>query len=193
MISNRDLVEKTKPVLKDSYLQVFACLLLALLLPQIVLSLSPTNVLLNIVIVCVTAYIQVGVALYSLEVYKGKKVGLEAIFSRFNGFKPIIFTLIYTLIVFLGLILLVVPGIILGLMYSQVFYILADNPDIGVTEAFNMSSKMMKNNMLQLFMLNLEALLYFIAGIFTLLIWWVWLVPRYYVAYAGFYEAIKNE
>ena len=193
MMSNRDLVEKTKPVLKDSYLQVFACLLLALLLPQIVLSLSPTNVLLNIVIVCVTAYIQVGVALYSLEVYKGKKVGLETIFSRFNGFKPIIFTLIYTLIVFLGLILLVVPGIILGLMYSQVFYILADNPDIGVTEAFNMSSKMMKNNMLQLFMLNLEALLYFIAGIFTLLIWWVWLVPRYYVAFAGFYEAIKNE
>jgi uncharacterized membrane protein len=193
MISNRDLVEKTKPVLKDSYLQVFACLLLALLLPQIVLSLSPTNVLLNIVIVCVTAYIQVGVALYSLEVYKGKKVGLETIFSRLNGFKPIIFTLIYTLIVFLGLILLVVPGIILGLMYSQVFYILADNPDIGVTEAFNMSSKMMKNNMLQLFMLNLEALLYFIAGIFTLLIWWVWLVPRYYVAFAAFYEAIKNE
>jgi uncharacterized membrane protein len=193
MISNRDLVEKTKPVLKDSYLQVFACLLLALLLPQIVLSLSPTNVLLNIVIVCVTAYIQVGVALYSLEIYKGKKVGLETIFSRFNGFKPIIFTLIYTLIVFLGVILLVVPGIILGLMYSQVFYILADNPDIGVTEAFNMSSKMMKNNMLQLFMLNLEALLYFIAGIFTLLIWWVWLVPRYYVAFAGFYEAIKNE
>ena len=193
MISNRELVEKTKPVLKDSYLQVFACLLLALLLPQIVLSLSPTNVLLNIVIVCVTAYIQVGVALYSLEIYKGRKVGLETILSRFNGFKPIIFTLIYTLIVFLGLILLVVPGIILGLMYSQVFYILADNPDVGVTEAFNMSSKMMKNNMLQLFMLNLEALLYFIAGIFTLLIWWVWLVPRYYVAYAGFYEAIKNE
>ena len=192
MISNRDLVEKTKPVLKDSYLQVFACLLLALLLPQIVLSLSPTNVLLNIVIVCVTAYIQVGVALYSLEVYKGKKVGLEIIFSRFNGFKPIIFTLIYTLIVFLGLILLIVPGIILGLMYSQVFYILADNPDIGVTEAFNMSSKMMKNNMLQLFMLNLEALLYFIAGVFTLFIWWIWLLPRYSIANAGFFEELKK-
>jgi uncharacterized membrane protein len=193
MISNRDLVEKTKPVLKDSYLQVFACLLLALLLPQIVLSLSPTNVLLNIVIVCVTAYIQVGVALYSLEVYKGKKVGLETIFSRFNGFKPIIFTLIYTLIVFLGLILFVVPGIILGLMYSQIFFILADDPDVGVNEAFNMSNQMMKNNKWQLFMLNLEALLYFIAGVFTLFIWWVWLFPRYSVAYAGFYEEVKKE
>ena len=192
MISNRDLVEKTKPVLKDFYLQVFACLLLALLLPQIVLSLSPTNVLLNIVIVCVTAYIQVGVALYSLEIYKGKKVGLETIFSRFNGFKPIIFTLIYTLIVFLGVILLVVPGIILGLMYSQVFFILADDPDIGVIEAFNLSRKMMKNNMWQFFMLNLEALLYFITGVFTLLIWWIWLLPRYSIAYAGFYEELKK-
>lgn len=192
MMSNRDLVEKTKPILKDSYLQVFASLFLASALPQIVLSLSPTNVLLNLVVLCVSAYLQVGIALYCLEAYKGKEVGLETIFSRFSGFKPVIFMLIYSLIVCLGLILLVVPGIILGLMYSQVFFILADDPDIGVTEAFNMSSKMMKNNMWQLFMLNLEALLYFIAGIFTLLIWWVWLIPRYSVAYAGFYSELKK-
>ena len=192
MISNRDLVEKTKPILKDFYLQVFACLLLASLLPQIVLSLSPTNVLLNMVVFCLSAYIQVGIALYCLEIYKGKNVGLETIFSRFNGFKPIIFILIYILIVFLGLILLVVPGIILGLMYSQIFFILADDPDIGVIEAFNLSNKMMKNNMWQFFMLNLEALLYFIAGVFTFFIWWIWLLPRYSIAYAGFYEELKK-
>jgi len=192
MISNRDLVEKTKPILKDFYLQVFACLLLASLLPQIVLSLSPTNVLLNMVVFCLSAYIQVGIALYCLEIYKGKNVGLETIFSRFNGFKPIIFILIYILIVFLGLILLVVPGIILGLMYSQIFFILADDPDIGVIEAFNLSNKMTKNNMWQFFMLNLEALLYFIAGVFTFFIWWIWLLPRYSIAYAGFYEELKK-
>ncbi len=192
MISNRDLVEKTKPILKDFYLQAFACLLLASLLPQIVLSLSPTNVLLNMVVFCLSAYIQVGIALYCLEIYKGKNVGLETIFSRFNGFKPIIFILIYILIVFLGLILLVVPGIILGLMYSQIFFILADDPGIGVIEAFNLSNKMMKNNMWQFFMLNLEALLYFIAGVFTFFIWWIWLLPRYSIAYAGFYEELKK-
>ena len=193
MISNRDLVEKTKPILKDSYLQIFACLLLAFALPQIVFSFSPQNVFLNILIVCVSAYIQVGIALYCIEIYKGEKVGLEMIFSRFKGFKPIIFILLYTLVVVLGMILLVVPGIILGLMYSQVFFILADDPDVGVIEAFNMSNQMMKNNKWQLFMLNLEALLYFIIGVFTLFIWWVWLLPRYSVAYAGFYLALKND
>ena len=193
MISNRDLVEKTKPILKDSYLQIFACLLLASALPQIVLSFSPQNVFLNILIVCVSAYIQVGIALYCIEIYKGKEVGLKMIFSRFKGFKPIIFILLYTLVVVLGLILLVVPGIILGLMYSQVFFILADDPDVGVIEAFNMSNQMMKNNKWQLFMLNLEALLYFIIGVFTLFIWWVWLLPRYSVAFAGFYLGLKND
>ena len=39
----------------------------------------------------------------------------------------------------------------------------------------------------------LEAFLYFIAGVFTLFIWWVWLLPRYSVAYAGFYEELKKE
>ncbi|MDG1888921.1 MAG: DUF975 family protein [Flavobacteriaceae bacterium] len=193
MISNKDLVEKTKPILKGSYLQVFVCLLLASVLPQIFLSISPENILLNVLSVCVSAYIQVGIALYCLGVYKGNEVGFSTIFSRFNGFKPILFMLLLGVAIVLGLILFVVPGIIIALMYSQVFFILAEDPDVGVIEAFNLSNQMMKNNKWQLFMLNLEALFYFFIGVFTLFIWWAWLIPRYSVAYSGFYLALKNE
>jgi hypothetical protein len=42
-------------------------------------------------------------------------------------------------------------------------------------------------------MLNLEAALYFFASIFTLFIWLAWLLPRYSVAMAGFYEELKKE
>ena len=191
MITNRDLVEKTKPLLKDSYLQVFACLLLASALPQIALSFSPQNVLLNIVVICVSAYIQVGIALYCIDIYKGNEVSYVTIFSRFNGLKPIIFILILSIVIMLGFILLIVPGIILALMYSQVFFILSDDPDVGVLEAFNLSEKMMRGHKWQLFMLNLEAVFYFFIGVFTLFIWWAWLLPRYSVAYAGFYEELK--
>ena len=193
MISNKDLVEKTKPILKGSYLQVFVCLLLASVLPQIFLSISPENILLNVLSVCVSAYIQVGIALYCLGVYKGTEVGFSTIFSRFNGFKPILFMLLLGVAIVLGLILFVVPGIIIALMYSQVFFILAEDPDVGVIEAFNLSNQMMKNNKWQLFMLNLEALFYLFIGVFTLFIWWAWLIPRYSVAYSGFYLALKNE
>ena len=193
MITNRDLVEKTKPILKDSYVQVFFCLVLASILPQIITSVSPQNLILNLLAVCLAGYIQLGIAVFSLDVYNKGEVNFTTIFSRFNDVKPIIFIIILTIAIALGFILLVIPGIILALMYSQIFFILADDPDIGIIEAFNLSEQMMRNNKWQLFMLNLEAFLYFFAGIFTLFIWWVWLLPRYSIAYAGFYEELKKE
>ena len=193
MITNRDLVQKTKPLLQDSYLQVFACILLASILPQILLSVSPQSILLNILATCLSAYLQVGIALYCIEIYKGNEVSYTTIFSRFDGFKPILIMLLLVTALFLGFILFIIPGIILALMYSQVFFILADDPDVGVIEAFNKSNKMMKNKKGQLFMLNLEAFFYFILGVFTLFIWWVLLIPRYSIAYAGFYEELKKE
>ena len=193
MKTNRELVDKTKPLLKDSFLEVFACILLASTLPQIALQFAPQNILLNIMVICVSAYIQLGLAVYCIGLYKGDEVNYVTIFSRFNGLKPIVFILILSVVVALGFILLIIPGIILSLMYSQVFYILADDPDIGAIEAFNKSEKMMRGHKWQLFMLNLEAALYIFAGIFTLFIWWAWLIPRYSVAIAGFYEELKKE
>ena len=193
MKTNRELVEKTKPLLKDSFVEVFACILLASALPQIALQFAPQNILLNIVVICVSAYIQLGLAVYCIGLYKGDEVNYVTIFSRFKGLKPIVFILILSIVIMLGFILLIIPGIILSLMYSQVFYILADDPDIGAIEAFNKSEKMMRGHKWQLFMLNLEAALYIFAGIFTLFIWWAWLIPRYSVAIAGFYEELKKE
>ena len=193
MKTNRELVEETKPLLKESFLEVFACILLASALPQIALQFAPQNILLNIVVICVSAYIQLGLAVYCIGLYKGDEVNYMTIFSRFKGLKPIVFILILSVVIFLGFILLIIPGIILSLMYSQVFYILADDPDIGAIEAFNKSEKMMRGHKWQLFMLNLEAALYIFAGIFTLFIWWAWLIPRYSVAIAGFYEELKKE
>jgi uncharacterized membrane protein len=141
----------------------------------------------------VSAYIQLGLAVYCIGLYKGDEVNYLTIFSRFNGLKPIVFILILVAAITLGFILLIVPGIILALMYSQVFFILADDPDVEVIEAFNKSEKMMRGHKLQLFMLYLEAALYLFAGVFTLFIWWAWLVPRYSVAQAGFYEELKKQ
>ena len=70
MKTNRELVEKTKPLLKDSFVEVFACIFLASALPQIVLSFAPQNVILNIVVTCVSAYIQLGLAVYCIGLYK---------------------------------------------------------------------------------------------------------------------------
>ena len=65
-----------------------------------------------------------------------KAYNFSTLFGSFNTLKPLAITILLTLIIGVGFILLIMSGIILGLMYSQAYYILAEEPKIGVLEAF---------------------------------------------------------
>ena len=91
-----------------------------------------------------SASIQVGISLFCLDIYNGKGINFSTLFGSFNTLKPLAITILLTLIIGVGFILLIIPGIILGLMYSQAYYILAEESNIGVLEAFKKSEKMMK-------------------------------------------------
>ena len=220
MTSNSDIIKKTMPVLEGftTYLQVFFCLLIASLIagaPSSIyeaisgnplflelnygepLAFSSDSILISSIVLLLVFYlsasIQVGISLFCLDIYNGKGINFSTLFGSFNTLKPLAVTILLTVIIGVGLILLIIPGIILGLTYSQLYYILAEDPSIGVLEAFKKSEKMMKGKKGQLFMLTLRAMLYFLLGIFTLFIWWIWLIPRYSVAFAGFYEELKKD
>ncbi|MEG0283929.1 MAG: DUF975 family protein [Erysipelotrichales bacterium] len=78
----------------------------------------------------------------------------------------ILLIFIYT---FLWSLLLIVPGIIKGLSYSQALYILKDNPDKTISECINESKKIMDGNKLSLFWASL--ILVVISSIPTLLLY----------------------
>tara|TARA_B100000282_G_scaffold149947_1_gene108016 strand:- start:190 stop:861 length:672 start_codon:yes stop_codon:yes gene_type:complete len=220
MTSNSDIIKKTKPAFEGftTYLQVFFCLLIASFIagaPSSIyeavsgnplflefnygepIAFSSESILISSIVLLLVFYlsasIQVGISLFCLDIYNGKGINFSTLFGSFNTLKPLAITILLTLIIGVGFILLIIPGIILGLMYSQAYYILAEEPNIGVLEALKKSEKMMKGKKEQLFMLTLRAILYFILGVFTLFIWWIWLVPRYSVAFAGFYEELKKD
>tara|TARA_Y100000768_G_scaffold308141_1_gene242326 strand:- start:1063 stop:1734 length:672 start_codon:yes stop_codon:yes gene_type:complete len=220
MTSNSDIIKKTKPVLEGftTYLQVFFCLIIASFIagsPSSIyeaasgnplffelnygepIAFSGESVLISSIVLLLAFYlsasIQVGISLFCLDIYNGKGINFSTLFGSFSTLKPLAITILLTLIIGVGFILLIIPGIILGLMYSQAYYILAEEPNIAVLEALKKSEKMMKGKKMQLFMLTLRAMLYFILGVFTLFIWWIWLVPRYSVAFAGFYEELKKD
>ena len=88
--------------------------------------------------------------------------------------------------------LLIIPGIIVFLMFSQIFYIIADEPSTGVIDAFKKSASLMKNKKFQLLGLILRYFAFFILGIFTLGIWWLWLIPQMYVSFAIFYKELQS-
>ena len=59
--------------------------------------------------------------------------------------------LIYYLLVFVGLILFIVPGVYFAFAYSMVFYVKADNPDMSIRKCFKRSRELMNGKKMLFF------------------------------------------
>ncbi|MBR1687715.1 MAG: DUF975 family protein [Prevotella sp.] len=95
--------------------------------------------------------------------------------------------------IFIGSILLVVPGIIAWLMFSQVPYVLKDDPKIGIFDALQKSAKMMDGHKTDLFLLIFSFIGWFLLSILTAGIGFLFLSPYYETTCAHFYEDLKAE
>ena len=136
--------------------------------------------------------INIGLATYSLSIANEEDYSYNKIFTGFKYFfKALFLFLLFNISFVIGVICLIIPGFIIGLMFSQIFYIVADDPQTGVIDAFKKSASLMKNKKLQYLGLILKYVLFFILGIFTLGIWWLWLIPQAYVSFAIFYKELK--
>jgi len=96
--------------------------------------------------------------------------------------------LLKELFVFLWSLLLIVPGIIARMAYSQTFYLLADNPRLGPSEAISTSKRMMKGHKLRYAYLQARFVGWIILGFLTLGIGFIWIVPYMQTSFARFYD-----
>jgi uncharacterized membrane protein len=200
--SNSEFLQNSKQYLSKKYFIVFLSLLFALVLSGVLqdenvmnyfLKISPWLVVVQLLLsFFVSGSIMVGISSYTMSIAKGEGIHFKRLFGHFNSLKPFLAFLIYTSSVLVGLILLIVPGVILALLFSQVFFILANDSDIGVRDAFKKSKHMMSDRKMQFFLLQLRFFLYFLLGVFTLGIWWIWLLPKYYVAIALFFLELSK-
>lgn len=134
-----------------------------------------------------------GQTIYSIKFKRGEQVFIENIFDGFKRFSAaFVLQILISLFVLLWSLLLIVPGVIAYLGYSQAFYILNDNPGLTATEALNRSKEMMKGYRGKLFMLQLSFLGWGILCILTLGIGFLWLVPYMNISFANFYDNLKN-
>lgn len=202
-MNNSEIRNITKEILKGKYKNVMLPFLLATLL----ISLSQSQDLytygyeaygsrfvftVGSLALFIQGPISIGLATYALSIINEKEYSYTQIISAFKYFfKALILVIILAILFFLGLLLLIIPGFIVLLMFSQIFYIMADDPQTGVIDAFKKSAGLMKNKKLQLFGLGMRYLGLFILGIFTLGIWWLWLIPQAYVSFAIFYKELK--
>ncbi|HDK7167492.1 TPA: DUF975 family protein [Clostridium botulinum] len=97
------------------------------------------------------------------------------------------------IILLIVLIMLLIRALILVLLrYSMSYYIYIDNPDVGAMEAVKKSFSMMKENTSILFFLYLSFILWYILGMLTLGIGFLWMIPYVKSAEAVFYDELKK-
>lgn len=201
MITRRELKENSKQQLRGKWgVAIGTCFVYGLLSGisgAFSAETSPGFYLtLNIVTLLISGPLAVGINRFMLTLARGKE---EPRFVQlFSGFSDVFLKslgvmILFGLIVFVGIILLVIPGIIATFMYSQAFYILADDPSISVVECLRKSRQMMVGHKFDYFVLQLSFIGWAILCVFTLGIGFLWLMPYMEVALANYYLELKAE
>ncbi|MDR3294279.1 MAG: DUF975 family protein [Clostridiales Family XIII bacterium] len=98
-----------------------------------------------------------GITLYALETIRGRETDASIVMSGFNNFgRALGLYLLMLLFVFLWTLLVIVPGIIAAFAYAQAFFLLSDNPNMGLNQALKTSRRMMVGNKGKLFCLGIS-------------------------------------
>ncbi len=113
------------------------------------------------------------------------------LFKGFNNFvETMVAGLLYTLIIIVGTILLIVPGIIAALGLSMTFFIMVERPGITGVEALKMSWEMMMWHKWEFFEHNLRFIGWMLLAVLTGGIGDLWLEPYMYTAYLHYYRRL---
>lgn len=136
--------------------------------------------------------ITLGVSSYFLKLIRNEGPIIENIFGGFKFFiKSFVLNLLIKLFTVLWTLLLIIPGIIASLRYSMAYYIMFDNPELSAFEALDRSKLMMVGFKFGLFKLWCSYLGWFILGVLTLGIAFLWINPYYETGKTNFYQDLK--
>lgn len=134
-----------------------------------------------------------GIATFYLRISRNEEATISDIFSGFSNFVPALTTyLLMLLYIFLWTLCLIVPGIIAAFSYSQVFYILSEEPNLSASEVLKKSKQMMDGHKMDYFVLGLTFIGWALLCILTAGIGFLWLAPYYSLTMTKFYEDLRG-
>lgn len=136
----------------------------------------------------------VGLYKFFLNLSRGTPPVLETLFDGFSVFSTSLKSyLLMLLYVLLWSLLLIIPGIIAAISYSMIYFIIADNKNIGATDALKKSKLLMQGNKMRFFLLGCRFIGWAVLGILTAGIGFLWIGPYFISSMAVFYEdLVKN-
>ncbi len=122
------------------------------------------------------------------------KVGYLTFGFKSSGYKNIIKVMLFRDIkTFLWGLLFVIPGIIKFYEYRMIPYILADNPQIDLDEAFSYSKKMTDGEKFNMFILDLSFIGWYILGSLLFLVGVVLVLPYVNMTFSLLYMKLLEK
>lgn len=110
-----------------------------------------------------------------------------------ENYMEIVKTMLLTnVFIFLWSLLLIIPGIIKAYAYRMVPYILADNPNIGVRKAIELSNEMTKGHKFDMFVLDLSFIGWYLLGALALGIGVFFVMPYENATNAELYLVLRS-
>ncbi len=156
-------------------------------------SAEPLVVVLTLAHMLINLWVSIGLGLFTLRLARGE----QAVFADFFAGGPYLLRVVgagilYGLICFVGFLLLIVPGIIFMLMFSQFYYLILDR-NLPVTDSLTMSRELTKGNKLTFWAVWLVAVVLGVlaialtcgVGALAVVPYWMLLHPVIYLAMSG--------
>jgi uncharacterized membrane protein len=189
MLSNRELKRNAWDQLRKSYWMV--------LIVTFIVAALPTASSVAAVGFVIAGPLLVGQAIYLIDMIEnhtdGKKIELVIEGFKRSFVNSFVATLLVGIFTFLWTLLLIIPGIIKSLAYSMTPYIIADEPGIDALVAIRKSQEMMNGHKMELFMLGLSFIGWFLLGALTFGVGMFFVIPYYQTTLANFYLELRGK
>lgn len=139
-----------------------------------------------------TVPLSAGLTYYVLSFVRGEAFDLSDLFKFYKDrmWVIILSSIVVSIMVFLGSILFVIPGIIVTLMYSMITFIYVDSEENDVRGLLNKSKNMMYGYKWDYFVFQLSFIGWGLLCLFIIPI--IYVLPYYYVANTMYYEELKR-
>ncbi len=137
--------------------------------------------------------VEVGYSRFNLDLVDRRAPAIESLFAYFNYWKNTALTRFFkSLHIFVGMLLLVVPGIIASYSYAMTGYIQAEHPEFEYRDVLMLSKRMMEGNRWRLFCLQISFIGWDLLCALTLGIGHLALRPYKEAAAAAFYREVSG-
>lgn len=195
--SKKELIKKGWERTKEH-----ARLLLKILLVFILLSLvssivnvtmegSAIALLVNIASTIIQTVFEIGFITIGLEIVDGKKPGFKDLYSHYPLFLPFFLTsLIFWIMVLVGLILLIVPGIYLAVKYQFTSFVVVDKK-LSYWTAIKKAGELTQGRWMKIFLFDLTLIGLNILGLLALGVGLLLTIPTSFFAAAYLYRKLS--